>query len=386
MTKILQILSIKGRLSQIKNIVIWDFPLKFTNGQTTGPIGPVFFDLVSKCSNIQRLALGKGRNVFDCSVDDFLKLKKCTNLEFFEIDHFHLDCVALSVLENMPNMRSCRMRGFDGTTGPSVLQSIQKSQGLKKIGFWQGKGNILVRDFFGLSGMNLVELILSSCILIGSPEHKQQLKEQEDQSEKEIDDENTKAFEVLQKMPLKHLGLFFTEIPNKHFAQLLEIKTLTSLHVGGCWLLDNELLKKLEKLPLINLSLSRSSTISRNGIAYISKTNISTLRISNCPMIQDHDLEPLVHMDSLTRLDLDNLQNITNVAIKNTLVCCKNVSFIVLLDLSKITDDGIVNFENLSALKNITVKKCINITKKGIEIIPTKNNNIRYRNVGVQTS
>lgn len=130
--------------------------------------------------------------------------------------------------------------------------------------------------------------------------------------------------------------------------------------------MNNDTLKNLGNLPLLaNLSLSRVSTLNSRGIAAIAThTRVSALRLSNC-VVSDNDLEPLAGMDSLKRFDLDNLRLITNDTIRNTLVKCKNLEDIVLLDLPLITDVGIIEFEHLSSLKNIVIKKCNGVTETG---------------------
>jgi len=366
-------------LLRITQVVVWDFPLE----KEPFPIQPEFFKLVSQCPNITRLAIGKGRELYKCSVDDFLLLANCTKLELLEIDHCSLNNIALSVLKSMPYLRSCRIRGHDGTAGKPILQILKESQryskSLQKIGFWQEKGKISVRDFCGLSGLNLTELILSSCILIGSPEdlqYRAQHKIQQTLTEAENDEENTKAFESLKNFPLNRLGLFFTELPDKHFSQLLEIKTLTSLHVGGCWVMNMEVLRNITNLPnLINLSLSRVSTLTYEGIEHIANHPcISTLRLSNLPLIRDNDIIPLIKMKSLTRLDVDNCRNLSDVAL-NHISQCTNLETLVLLDLPQITNQGILAMELLDCLKQFVIKKCIQITVNGVRELESKHMN-----------
>jgi hypothetical protein len=350
------------------------------------------------------LAIGKGSKVFTCTTEKFLKLKECKKLEVLELDYCPMDTNALSFLELMPNMRSVRIRGHHGVKDISILDILQRGQmlnsvkKLEKIGFWQdsNSGKICVRDFFAISDLNLTELILSSCVLIGSPEdsyYKSQKQKQLQMPtspnrhhmkttssssllkpisslslERNAEDENKEAFAVLQNMPLIHLGLFFTEIPDRNFAQLLEVKTLTSLHVGGCWELKNTTLEKLSNLPhLLNLSISRVSTLSEEGIRHISThPTLSTLRISNCPLITDGDIEPLVAMKSLTRIDLDATVRITDKAIRSTLACLPNIMELVLIALPQITDEGIRILEVQETLKHLLIRRCKAITKQGM--------------------
>ena len=339
-----------NKLTQIRNVAFWAVPIK------QFPVNAQTFGLLSHCANLKRLIIGKGQNAMWCSPEDFKKLEFCKHLELLEIDQTTLDCKALSVVQKLSNLVSLRIRGIDAFSGPALLSLLVDHIKLKRLGIWTGKGTINDLDIISLEKMTqLTELILSNCVR---------------------GKENGKTiFAVLKKLPLKHLGLFYSDLDDSLFKELFDITSLTSFHVGGCWNLTSNTMKNIINLVhLVNFSISRSSLNKDCMVQIALNTQIRTLRISACPLLADEDLAPLRNM-KITRLDLDNTRLISDATLKN-LSQHTQLEEIYMMGIPCITDAGVALLESIATLKTLFIKKCNGVTNQVVEYLNKKKPNL----------
>jgi hypothetical protein len=339
-----------NRLTQVKNVAFWAVPV------TPFPVNGHTFNLLSTCINLRRLIIGKGQNAMLCTADDFKQLASCKNLELLEIDQTTLDSNALSVVEKLTQLVSLRVRGLDASLPPSLLPLLRNHTKLKRLGIWVGKGKINDNDIIFLSQMaQLTELILSNCASQGNPE----------------------TFAVLKALKLKHLGLFYSDLDDSNFKHLLDITTLTSFHVGGCWNLTSSTISNIRKLSnLVNFSISRASLNKQCMIEIASNSTIRTLRISACPLLTDEDLEPLLTME-ITRLDLDNTRLISDATLIHL---SKHTSLqeLYLMGIPRITNTGVMKLEQVVTLNILFIKKCDSVTNAAVDYLKQKRMDVAF--------
>ena len=222
---------------------------------------------------------------------------------------------------------------------------------MKRIGIWSS-GQISDTNLIGISKFSeLRELILSSCSSQG----------------------DRRIFKELSQLKLRHLGLFYGINMNpdqdQDFHLLASIPSLTSFHLGGWNLTNNVFLKFSNNYNLTNLSISRSQAISRTGIEYISKNStISTIRISACIFLKDFDLQPLVSMPQLQRLELDNTKSVTDNFLKFLSENSKisNIEDLIIMGIPLISNRGITHLINLKSLKTLIIKNCQNVSGESV--------------------
>jgi hypothetical protein len=344
-------------LSLIVNVVFWGFPKpKKPNINYIYPVNSQTAELISECVNLKKLVIGKGPDVISLPIEDLQRLANCRNLELVDIDHTTLSNKAFtsnnrltekSLLSSLLKLKCFRLRGIDGSEGDPILPCLKINTELKRLGIWLGKGAISDSELLFLENFkNITELILSTCTSSG----------------------NAKSFEILKHLPLIHLGLFYSEnskLTNENFDCILEIRTLSSLHIGG-WNLNADTLSNLKNATkLTNFCISRV-LLSKQGMQHISECKtITILRIFMVSSLIDGDFAPLLELN-LLQLSLDNIGSITDAALA-ILSNHTTLTGITLNGISKIT---ITSIRFLANMKNITmlfIKNCGLIGKVDID-------------------
>ncbi len=275
-------------------------------------------------------------------------------LELLEFDFIKMPSEGVKFIEHMTHLTVLRIRGIDTTKTPRILRLLANLIHLNRIGLWTSDGCIDDADFIVFEKMLMLnEIILSTC----------------------ISTKTSRAFHSLQKLQLKHLGLFYADLNDDYISILSKIRSLTTFHIGGCWNLTNTTVDSFKSLPaLINISLSRISTI---HLKQLNNPNLLTLRLSSVITFKYDGFDPktLIH---LTRLDLDNIRDINNYILElvSKITPLKEL-FLMGLELIKtpqyvgntVKKEGLMTLVDLINLQTLVIKRCKNITTHDIKLV-----------------
>jgi hypothetical protein len=334
--------------ANLKVFVIWvSTPL-----QPHNLLNDKHLSLLSQFSNLSVLILGKDQ-VTNLSREGLLQLTALQKLSHLELNDCKMEASAFTpVLSALPNLTNLRIKGL--ILDESLLPSLTTTS-LQRLGLWAKKGGyFLESDFAYLSNnIGLKELILADC-------------------HADIQD----SFKYISHLTrLERLSIYSDSISNQQVAKLKTLTNLNSLHLGGCWHMNDEGASDLIELKkMTHLGITRSPHITGAFFKKISVLELKSLQFYNCVNIQDQDLETLCSIPTLQVLDLQRSNQLTNRALENIAKhsCLRTLT---LGTLPQINDEGIRSLIQMKNLSNLFVMKCENITRIGIDFLLDKHPN-----------
>ncbi len=295
--------------------------------------------------NLNTLFLGA--QVTNLSSESFLRFTALQKLEHFEIDYCKVGGLALKpVLQSLTKLQTLRIRGINMGENDQLISSVATTS-LKRLGLWTADRPIPTSDFaYLIRQTGLQELILGNCT---TP--------------------TLDSFQpIAQLTGLQHLGLFSRNIPVQEVARLKTLTNLTSLHLGGC--LDDECASTLTQPKLRHLVIISTprGRITGEFLKKMSHLKLTSLRLTNCPLITDVDLRNILVNLNLERLDLDRLEGLNNTALQ-IIAQHPTLSELALISLPNIDNQGIQYLEKMLNLKGLLVKQCQKIDAIGIDYL-----------------
>jgi hypothetical protein len=297
--------------------------------------------------NLSTLLLCKGK-VTNLTREGFLHFTALKKLVHFELDDCTVDVSdVIPVLRSLSHLQNLRMRGMTGEN--DKLISSLATTSLKRLGFWKATERISDSEFAYLSRQTgLQELILANC--------RSQVRD---------------SFQHIAKLTqLCHLGLFCDNISNQQIERLKTLRGLSSLHLAGCWEVENESASGLcLQLPeLTRLAVSRAPLITKQFLNSIRVMSLRGLFLSNCTALVDEDFQILCSLSTLQRLDLELSLQLGNKTLEN-IAMHRSLSELRLTSLFNISDEGIKSLLGMINLTTLYVKQCNKITKAGIDVL-----------------
>lgn len=341
--------------NQLQVFVVWG------NSGSKGFVNDETFRSISKFPSLKTLIIGKTEVCSAITDVGFLRISTLVNLTNLELDYCGVSASCFQIFKNLSQITNLRIRGFDASIDGFKTQDIIAPLvhlPLRRLGLWSGKGRIYDSEFKHLANMTeLEELILANCSR-----------------------DNHTSFSHFTKLTrLGHLGIFHDDIMDQDFVHITKLDKLRSLHLGGCWGLTDTALTKVDRMQkLTHFAITRAPLITGVSLDAICSLPLKCLHLSNCERINAETIGYINRVTSLTRLDLESTNSITDDALR-VVSGHPSLRDIRLAILSNIGDAGLKSLTSLRELNTVTIKKCPNVTRPGIDSLIASHKN-RYPN------